>query len=286
MHLQINQFATYLSHVGYQSQTQKTIISHVKEFLSREKCEAWSDCSMKQILNFLSYLRNRPLIRKPGVLSSSMTGQYIFALKVFLRWGELCGKLVINPFDHIKLPVRARSTSHKPLSRNDIIKLFDACADYRERALLHLFYSCGLRRGEVLRLKLTDVSLKEHTVYIRNGKGKKRRLVPFTEEVGLDLAKYIGESSISRKKGSEAFMLTYSRKKMSSTTCYRIFKGIIHRSGMTARSIGFHDLRFSVATHLLEAGMPMHIVRDFLGHSCLASTHIYAKPHPSKVLEL
>ena len=176
---------------------------------------------------------------------------------------------------------RPKQNVREPLSKEEITQLFEAASTLKLQTILHLFYSCGLRRSEGEALNINDVHFKNQLIYIREGKGAKRRVVPITERVSKELEEYyLNErtSSITKKvKDTEAFLLNNTGARMKGDQCNKLLQQIKEKAALQ-KEITLHHLRHSIATHLLQSGMSMEYVRDFLGHSFLETTQIYAKP--------
>ena len=139
-------------------------------------------------------------------------------------------------------------------------------------------YGCGLRRNEVVNLNYNDINQEKKLVFIRKGKGKKRRVIPITQSIIEDVKKYQRLSKNYRIKEEESFLINHQGFRMSGGSIYDIFKKLLQRtSSLNDKDYCLHSLRHSIATHLLENEMSMEMVRDFLGHQQLATTQIYTR---------
>lgn len=165
-----------------------------------------------------------------------------------------------------------------PLSQAQIAALFQASESLKESALLHLYYSLGLRRSEGVALNLRDVHFKLCLVYVRSGKGGKRRVVPMPEKVSHALEEYVlKERGYGR---AEAFILSKSGHRHSGGWCNKLVKLLMERANQAGAGIeataSLHHLRHSIASHLLESGLSVEQISHFLGHSRLDTTAVYA----------
>ena len=146
--------------------------------------------------------------------------------------------------------------------------------------MLHLFYSCGLRRSEGEALNIRDIHFRDQLLYVREGKGARRRVVPLTDRVAADMeAYYLQErcsSTVKKTADEEAFMLNQRGGRLQGDGYIKILNRLKDKAGID-KEITLHHLRHSIATHLLQGGMSMEYVRDFLGHQHLESTQVYAK---------
>jgi len=133
----------------------------------------------------------------------------------------------------------------------------------RNRALLELVYSAGLRSAEAVGLDLADVDFESETVHVR-GKGGKERVVPLGEEAAAWAGRYLHEARPALARGAEdAFFLSASGRRLDTSTLRRLVR---HP----------HRLRHAFATHLLEGGADLRVIQELLGHSSLSTTQVYS----------
>ncbi|QMU65826.1 MAG: tyrosine-type recombinase/integrase [Flavobacteriaceae bacterium] len=170
------------------------------------------------------------------------------------------------------------------LDQEEIKQLYKASETAQERAILSLAYGCGLRVGELVNCNIEDIRLREKIIIIPKGKGNKRRVVPLSNGVVKDLADYYYNERESLTKGRDynpkesAFMLHSRGGRMQKGTYNKHLKILVERTEnqeIKDKEITIHNLRHSIATHLLEQGIPVEQVRLFLGHSQLETTQIY-----------
>jgi integrase/recombinase XerD len=276
----VNQFKNYLYQVGYSESTQKMLPALVKEFLQHQQISDISFIEQQKVKSFLEFLQTRPLKLRSGALSEMMISHYVYALKTFFTWLEVTEQIDYNPISGMKFK-RPKQNIREPLSTEEITQLFTAATNLKQQTILHLFYSCGLRRSEGEALNISDIHFKNQLLYVREGKGAKRRVVPVTERVSKDLEEYYLQercSSTTKKMiDQNAFVLNNTGNRMRGDGYIRLLKQITEKAALQ-KEITLHHLRHSIATHLLQSGMSMEYVRDFLGHSFLETTQIYAKP--------
>ena len=154
------------------------------------------------------------------------------------------------------------------------IKL-DTPFDYRNKAMLELMYSSGLRVSELINLELSDIDLNNN--YVRCfGKGSKERIVPIGEYSSKYLSIYINEYRDSMKKGyyTEKIFLNNHGKEMTRQGFFKIIKKIAKDKDIN-KNITPHMLRHSFATHLLNNGANLRTIQEMLGHSSISTTQIY-----------
>ncbi|HYC29515.1 MAG TPA: tyrosine-type recombinase/integrase [Chitinophagaceae bacterium] len=276
----VQSFRNYLYQVGYSEGTRQMLPALVDEFLQQQSITDISFIEQQKVKNFYEYLQVRPLQRRSGALSEMMISHYVYALKTFFTWLEITEQTDYNPISGMRFK-RPKQNPREPLSKEEVQELFTAATTRKQTALLHIFYSCGLRRSEGEMLNINDIHFRNQLLYVREGKGAKRRVVPMTEKVSRELEGYYLQErtgSVARKvKDEDAFLLNRSGGRMNGEQLNKALKELLDKAGIT-KEITLHHLRHSIATHLLQSGMSMEYVRDFLGHGFLETTQIYAKP--------
>lgn len=156
----------------------------------------------------------------------------------------------------------------------------------RDRALLEVDYSTGMRVSELCGLKLGEIDHDRRFMRIR-GKGSKERIVPYGRSAEAALARYLGEGRpvlVGRRTSAHVF-LNYAGGPLSRVSFWKLLKKHAVRAGLSA-NITPHTLRHSFATHLLEGGADLRVVQELLGHSSIATTQIYTKLDTDYLLEV
>ncbi|HEY5694605.1 MAG TPA: tyrosine-type recombinase/integrase [Gaiellaceae bacterium] len=144
----------------------------------------------------------------------------------------------------------------------------DSPVALRNRALVELVYSAGLRSAEAVGLDLGDVDFEQELVHVRRGKGGKERVVPLGEEAAVWLGRYLREARPSLATGAhDALFLSTRGRRLDTSTLRRI---VPHP----------HRLRHAFATHLLDGGADLRTIQELLGHSSLSTTQVYSHVDP------
>jgi site-specific recombinase XerD len=156
------------------------------------------------------------------------------------------------------------------LSPEEVVRLLDAALPGRDRTLLDLIYSCGLRLKEVLGLQVGDIDSARMVLHVRHGKGQKERLLPLSPRLLAVLRSYWREY----RPATWLFPGIKATEALTDGTVQRICKRTAQRAGLSKR-ISPHTLRHSFATHLLEAGVDLLSVQALLGHSHFNTTAKY-----------
>jgi len=267
------EFKAYLAQVGYSESTRINQQRHLTNFFNYLQ-KPVEKIRKVDIQKFNEYLQTKPNKMHGGALSESTIYGNMATLKVFFNWLETNQTIEYNPISALKLK-KPNTKIRTPLTTEEIKELFDTANTLLEIAMLHLCYSCGLRRAEAASLNTKDIHFTTQMLYVREGKGKKRRAVPITQKVSLALENYlICERPQTDEK--ESFIINRRGKRMDGYSYNVAIKKLKARTTIT-REVSPHYLRHSIATHLLASGVSLENVRQFLGHSHLETTQIYTK---------
>lgn len=196
--------------------------------------------------------------------SASYQNQMISAIKTYY---SLCGMKRIDP-DSLDRPRRSRSLP-KVFSKEEIMKIFNATRNSKHKLILWIVYSCGLRRSEVINIRLTDLDSNRGILHIREGKGKVDRIVPIPKKVWEKIGVYI-----KSYKPTIYLFEGQAGGKYSVESVYNVFKQSLRRAGIK-KDVGIHSLRHSYATHLHESGLDIRYIQELLGHKSTRTTEIY-----------
>jgi integrase/recombinase XerD len=202
------------------------------------------------------------------------------------------GKLKTNPASHLKFSYPDEEVERKIITQEEIQQLYGATQTEQEKAILHIAYGCGLRVQEISQLNKEDVRLTENLVIVQKGKNSKRRLVPINEKVSQELNFFLSSEEVLKENGKAVF--THSKGgRMQQWTLNKLLKKLVLRtdfgkelSSEELNKIGIHSLRHSIATHLLQNGMKLEQVQQFLGHSHIESTEVYTHISQDQINEL
>lgn len=280
---QLATYSEYLKQLGYSEGTQARYRGGLKFFfiwLEQHGIRHALQVREEHITAFRSHEEERPNKNLPGTPSLSHIQATLLAIRIWLHYLQQTGHIRKNPMSAIHIG-SVRNEPRDILTLAEIKELYGACRTLRERAVITLFYGCGLRRAEAGNLNIKDVHFKSGLLYVREGKGKKRRVIPMSATVSKELRDYyLHERSQYIKHNTpdnqQAFILNDTGDRMQKDSFRRLIRNIVSRTGITTR-ITIHGLRHSIATHLIESGMSLEDVRDFLGHEFIDTTQIYTR---------
>jgi len=295
----IESFGEWLDILGYSEQTIYQLPIHVKEFLywlEQKNIQSIGQINPEQIQDYYYQLRERKNHRRGGGLSLAYLNKHQQAISKFFDYLRQSGRLdfpSINLKNEVKtesLPNILSQAEVKQLYNSTYLEMNEEQAEIwkrkpaylwevlqqRDRAMLSVFYGCGLRRNEAWHLNVKDIDLDKNRLHVRKGKGYKERFVPIHESNKKHFEIYLYNSRLNLLKSNknEAFLISERSNRMSKNALQKRLQTIVERAELY-KNISLHSLRHSIATHLLQNGMPLNKIQQFLGHSSLESTQIY-----------
>jgi integrase/recombinase XerD len=213
-------------------------------------------------------------------LTANSAARYFSSIKGFFNFLLLNNYIKNNPIEKLSPPKISKNLP-SVLSINEIEELLskpdvNTTTGLRDKAILEVFYACGIRISELISLKISDLYLNEEIIRVF-GKGSKERLVPIGSSAIKFVKKYLKKSRplIERKLKSEnRLFLNMRGEKLSRMGVWKIVNRYVKESGIL-KEVHPHTFRHSFATHLLEGGADLRAVQEMLGHSDISTTQIY-----------
>ena len=240
----------------------------------------------KDITDYYGYLKQRPNENYGGALSNPSLNGHISSLK---RFNEYLKKHNAKSLSiHLRFEKKDRLNETDIVTQYEIKELFRA-TEYtsplerfrlRDKAILVVLYSCGLRRNEAVHLNLNDVLFDKERIVVKKTKNNRERFVPINAYNLRILEDYIydGRPGFYKANENEALFVNSQGGRMGGQSFKLRLREIVkaaNDSDITEKRITPHKLRHSIATHLLERGVAIEAVSQFLGHTSLESTQIY-----------
>jgi integrase/recombinase XerC len=223
-------------------------------------------------------------------ISNRTVNRKISSLKTYYKFLLKTGQIEINPLAKHK----ALKTSKKiqvPFSEMEIENVMEILQTentfegLRDRLIVELFYSTGIRRAELINVKLNDVSFAQKTIKVL-GKRNKERIIPLLPAVLNTINGYLPfREQLENIKEPDYLFLTKKGVKVYETLVYRIINSYFSKTSEKVKKSP-HILRHSFATHLLNEGADINAVKELLGHSSLASTQVYTQNSIAKLKEV
>ena len=213
-------------------------------------------------------------------INARSQARIISSLRSFYAFLKLDGFIESDPAELLRSPkIGMRLPDVLTLQEiDDIINAVDLSKreGQRNRAILEVLYSCGLRVSEVCSLRLSDLYLDEGFIRV-TGKGDKQRLVPISDRAVAELEAYfVDRNMIPIKKGYEDYVFISERlkKPLSRVMVFHFIKELVGLVGIK-KNVSPHTFRHSFATHLLEGGANLRVIQAMLGHESISTTEIY-----------
>lgn len=285
-------FKEWLDVLGYGSGTVNGMPLIIREFLHHlEKIQVQSinQLHQKNIKSYHDHISTRANQRRGGGLSNNYINKHLQAIEKFLEFLNHKGVKNVPA-----LGIRLEKLHRKEitiLTQTEIKELFELTSkepntekeqiiQSRDKALLTIFYSCGLRRNEGANVSIDDINFDTRILHVKKGKNYKERLVPLNKTNAAYLQEWIYDyrSQIVKTKKEHRLFINIHGEPMTGGTLYTRLKLLQLQSDnieLQQKNIGLHSLRHSIATHLLQAGMSLEKIAKFLGHNSLESTQIY-----------
>ncbi|WP_142783710.1 tyrosine-type recombinase/integrase [Changchengzhania lutea] len=261
---------------NYSALTVKAYLNDLVRFSEFVKSEYDTD-DVSQV-NYLQIRSWIVLLVESGIANRSINRK-VSALNTYYKFLLKVGDININPLAKHK----ALKTSKKiqvPFSEKEIAsvlddaKFKDSFEGVRDKLIIELFYSTGIRRIELVELKLTSFNIHNKTLKVL-GKRNKERIVPLLHAVSTTLEAYLKKrEDLPSISDEEILFLTKKGVKIYETLVYRIINDYFSLASSKVKKSP-HILRHSFATHLLNQGADLNAVKELLGHSSLAATQIY-----------
>ena len=246
-------------------------------------------------LTIRSWLAN--LQRKIGKNSA---GRKVASVRGFYRFLLREGEVSLNPMEDVSIP-KAEKRLPKFFSVDDIFRLMESPSSdkqliLRDRAILELLYSSGLRVSELTNLNISDIDMKAEIIKVL-GKGNKERMVPIGGKALQALIAYMDAKNRrdetpgrpsgkkDRAEACRALFLNYRGDRLTSRSVARIVEKYLRKAGIPGKGSP-HTLRHSFATHLLDSGADLRGIQELLGHASLSTTQKYTHITTDKLMEV
>jgi integrase/recombinase XerD len=280
-----------LSRLTHTLRTLEKLILYLKE---EQAIADWREVTDHHLAGFAVYLANRYRTPQGHSVSAGSRRQWLSIIRRFFAWMRQTGRLVHDPAEQLPLPRKGKELPHV-LGESDIALLIETAdtktaVGLRDRALMETLYATGIRHAEAYRLDLYDIDTVARCLVIRQGKGRRDRLVPLTESACYWLDRYL---SIARPELAAGFQYKRKRNRLQAarrtshpTALWLAVNGRRLAYSQIAQRIrdyalqanlkaSVHTFRHSCATHLLRHGASIRHIQQLLGHRNLETTELY-----------
>lgn len=239
-------------------------LNKYEEFLKKDILES----DTEDLENYLKYIKNS---------ESTTVAHKITSIKSYFNYNIKRGIVSVNPADKVSRP---KLTKHLPeyLTEEEVGKLLDVEVkspyDYRNKTILELLYSSGIRISELVNIKTPNYDSEECLIRIM-GKGSKERIVPLGDYAVNIMNDYMNNyRPLINKKHTDYIFINNRGDKISRQFIFKVIKKEALKKGIK-KDISPHTLRHTFATHLLKNGADLRIIQELLGHENISTTQIY-----------
>jgi len=286
----------YIKWMQMQNYSEITILNR-KRYLSyfatwslENKVEDIQSVTRELLDSYKKYLFETKKTKRGNPLTTHAQWSRLEPLRSFFSWLARKYFILYNPASELDLPrlgqtlpggILTDNQAEAILSRPDL----KTRRGQRDRAILELFYSTGIRRLELIHLSVYDVNFERETILIQQGKCAKDRVVPLGSRCAKWLKSYIEQVRPHFVKNSDVLFLTNAGDPLSSSYLTRQVRRYIEAAGVKVDG-SCHIFRHSMATLMLENGADIRYIQEMLGHSRLSTTQIYTKVSIEKLKEV
>lgn len=285
-----DRYIAWLLSTGYAEATYKNAHADLEwllRYLEMQAVSRIADMTSEVLDGYSLWMRDRQnAYHENRAITLSTVLHRLTSLKGFCRW--LVKEMVVfqDPAEDLEIPRMPAQMPKVILTQEEARKLLDAPdlrspVGYRDKALLELLYATGTRTSELLKLRVSDLDFKARTVFVRKGKGNKDRLLVVASEALGYTREYVEKVrprfAKRMKKGDDGTLfLNYTGAKVEINAICAIIRRTTKAAGLD-KHITALTFRHSIASHLLENGMDIRFIQEFLGHEKMSTTQVYAK---------
>jgi len=260
--------------------TQRNYMSDLEQFLRYIGDSYIKKTGNLEIRGYLSHLHRLGLKR-------SSIARKLATLRTFFRYLNREGYIDKNPARIVATPKQERRLPSY-LSVDDTFRLVESpdgedISSLRDRAILELFYSSGIRVGELVSLDEEDINLSDGLIKVM-GKGRKERIVPIGSKAVEAIRRYIEKKRIMNHGGGNPLFISRRGRRLTERSVRRVVMRYSRES--LKQPVSPHTLRHSFATHLLEAGADLRVIQELLGHRSLSTTQRYTHLCMDRIMEV
>ncbi len=286
----VSRFLEHTQTLGWSPRTLESYRSHLGFFLAflddESDAENLTDVTPELLHTYQTWLYSATDKKGQGLAISTQAAR-LSAVRSFFRWLVKTEALLYDPAAGIRLPKRKGILPRKVLTKSEVKRLLDAPdvstpLGLRDRAMLEVLYSTGIRNAELRALRIYDLDLEKELLRINQGKNAKDRVVPLGAFAVLWLREYLSDARptlLARRKSPEGLTTVF----VSKNGCPLLPLGVIYPIRKYAEQAGIerrvtpHTFRHTFATHLLAGRADIRYIQAMLGHASVATTQIYTR---------
>jgi len=268
----------------------RVALAGLLRFLARRGLRALARVRDRDLIDWAAYVRDRSRVGYTGCpgYSPGTIELYLLVTRRFFAWLVRRGTLLLDPTTFLgERRARPDAVAHLEIpTETQIQNLLANIPEtgplaLRDRAIVELAYSSGLRSAELRNLNVSDIDLGQLQVWIREGKGRKDRVVPLGRPAARAVVSWLdaGRPLVAKNAAEQALFLTQGGRRLGQQTFRARLLVLRARSGLPR--LRTHDLRHASALHMLRRGADVSALQEFLGHTDVTTTQIYTRLVPA-----
>jgi integrase/recombinase XerD len=278
---QLNSYVNQLPDTWIRHQ-RRTCIQLLIAYLAKDGICDPKQVTPPQIDRFFYYLKDEYLTPKGTPLKVNSFRVYVTSVDDFFKWLEKTDQILMTPVTNRPVVKRSRELP-KVFTEEEVMRILDTCdfntpVGLRDRAIMELLYSTGIRAGELLKLDLENFLPQSRELIIIQGKGKKDRIVPVGEYAAVFIEAYlklIRPWLVKSPEEKALFIGVSNGGRLSRHGLGMAIRRAIKRSGVSKETCYPHIIRHSMATHLLRNKADLRHIQALLGHASIKTTQVY-----------
>lgn len=281
---------TFLRHLAAEGYAKRTIkdyrynLGYFLHYLTNNQITSFSQVTSETILSYQDYIHHEYKPVRKKTISLGFQVNLLKVLKVLFRYLVREGTVLTDPTVTLKMPKLPKRLPRNVLTKREIKKLLSApdtatSSGFRDRTVLEILYSTGIRKSELEHLQLYDVDLSTRQLTIREGKGGKDRIIPLTKKATEVIERYITNhrSKLLADHEDTGCLILNDRGRYLGHKWPEWIIGRYVKHCKFKKEITTHSIRHTFATHLLQNKASIRVIQELLGHESLQSTQIYTK---------
>ena len=283
-----HELGEYLDHLAARGLPKDTVrhrrnkVRQMLSFLAAAGVGELQEVNREHVDSYLAYLGGAYRTAKGAPISVSYLREHHLCVKGFFEWMERQGRILQSPYGKREMPRRVQGRLPEVLTPEEAVRVLESVnprtgLGLRDRAMLEILYSTGMRKGELVSLNVADFSFEKQEIAIVKSKSKRGRVVPvgeyarhFTEAYLKTVRPWLVRSDEEKA----LFVSQRSGRRLAVRTVGKIVGQAVRRSGL-AKTVTPHTFRHSMATHMLRNRADLRHIQAILGHSQITSTEIY-----------
>jgi integrase/recombinase XerD len=286
MAVTIIRFLEWMSGKGYAASTivsWGTCLVSFSRWCAERSLNRPQDVTRAVLERYRLYVNSSKRIKDGQPLSYGLKHNRLTAVRGFFRWLAKSRQIVYNPAADLELPRKRSSLPRQVLNIAEIERVLNAAdlgtfMGLRDRAMMEVLYSTGIRRAELCRLKVHEIDIDKGWLRVEQGKYNKDRVVPIGERALLWLDKYLAELRplLVWRDNNEYLFLTKEGKPLQPRQLTQVLHEHVKKAAV-GKSGSCHIFRHTMATLMLEGGADIRYIQEMLGHASLDTTKIYTR---------